>query len=167
MCQWWIGIYAHCPSINSSFVLGGNEWKEFVLPQGMVRVICKAEEILQEFIKYLSYSQMLDWTNRMRTRRAFPLRICYKNPKLMQPNPTWTSLLSLVHIYIRILARDERARHCHSCPCVEKSAWECFFSLLMNVQDMLHWSATEDGDVIFRPGLSRPRGCIVPPRCHI
>lgn len=33
--------------------------------------------------------------------------------------------------------------------------------------DMLHWSATEDGDVIFRPALSRPRGRIVMPRCHI
>ena len=60
-------------------------------------------------------------------------------------------------------------------PCWVKG-WMFFFSssssfffcswMLRLCADMLHWPATEDADVIFRPGLSRPRGCIVRPRCH-
>lgn len=87
-----MGIYAYwtTPFISSLLWLGGDEWKELLLRQRMVRVIslistitaitvpaymqeqacvrldiraCKAKEIFQEFIKYLSHSQMLDWAS--------------------------------------------------------------------------------------------------------
>lgn len=35
---------------------------------------CKAEEICQEFIEYLSHGQMFDWTGWARTRRESLLR---------------------------------------------------------------------------------------------
>lgn len=58
---------------------------------------CKAEEIFQEFIKYLTHSQMLDWTGR--TRRESLLR--NHNTQHMPPIPaskTSTSLFSFVHL---------------------------------------------------------------------
>lgn len=45
----------------------------------------KAEEIFQEFIEYLSPSQMLDRGCRMKTRRELPLKKNSKNTKHMSP----------------------------------------------------------------------------------
>lgn len=101
-----MGIYAHwngSPFINLLLGLGGGmNGKNFYFTRGMVISListiiaitmyicnsrpvfgwilgaCKAEEIFQEFIEYLSHSQMLDWTNRMRIRRELLLRNCSK-----------------------------------------------------------------------------------------
>lgn len=46
---------------------------------------------------------------------------CGENTEHMPPIPASTSLLSPVQIYIDILARDERAQRCHSCPVLRKA----------------------------------------------